>query len=541
VGDGPSGRVRVTALGRDEADAQFLSRLWRYAAYRDTAPAFFPTRRQQVEHEAYVELLARDRGVAVPQVLAAGTSRELAVLVEAMPEGVPLADLAHTKVTDAMLARIWAQVVTLHEARIAHGALDVDHIVVGARNQPTLVGFEAASTSVESEQLARDVAQLLGATATLVSPTRALRIARRAVGDETLEAALPHLQAPVMTGRTRGALDDGVLETLRESGAKAVHRDPPELRQLYRVHPRSIIMAVAALLAVGFLLSRIGDPAEFWDSVKSADWYYVALAFVLGMLTDLAFAIAFLGTVPIRISIWPATLLQSSMSFSNLAVPVAADVTMQIRFLQRQGLDLTSAVATGGVLSTVSEIIVQVGLLFLALWLAPDKIDFGNIETDQILVIALIAAFVIGVVVAIVFSIRSIRRSVVPAVARAARTVWQAVKTPEKLALLLVGNVMAQCFYAASLLACLAAFGESVSFWTLLAVNIGISVIASLVPLPGGGTAVSAIGLAGLLTAFGVPEPATAAAVLAHQLAVSYVPAIPGWFATRELLRRGWL
>jgi hypothetical protein len=26
--------------------------------------------------------------------------------------------------------------------------------------------------------------------------------------------------------------------------------------------------------------------------------------------------------------------------------------------------------------------------------------------------------------------------------------------------------------------------------------------------------------------------------VLAHQLAVSYVPAIPGWFATRELLRR---
>ena len=116
----------------------------------------------------------------------------------------------------------------------------------------------------------------------------------------------------------------------------------------------------------------------------------------------------------------------------------------------------------------------------------------------------------------------------------AARTVWEAVKTPGKLALLLVGNVAAQCFYAGSLLACLAAFGQSVSFWTLLALNIGISLIASLVPLPGGGTAVAAIGLAGMLTAFGVPESATAAAVLAHQLAVSYVPAIPGWFATRE-------
>ena len=149
--------------------------------------------------------------------------------------------------------------------------------------------------------------------------------------------------------------------------------------------------------------------------------------------------------------------------------------------------------------------------------------------------------FVIGVVLAVVFSVRRIRRAVVPAVTRAARTVWEAVKTPGKLALIIAGNVTAQCFYAGSLLACLAAFGESVNFWTLLALNIGIGMIASLVPIPGGGTTVSAIGLAGMLTAFGVPESATAAAVLAHQLAVSYVPAIPGWFATRELLRRGLL
>ena len=541
VGDTDTGRVRVTAIGRDEADAQFLARLWRYLAYRDTTPAFFPTRRQQVEYEAYVELLARDRGVDAPGVVAAGSTGGLAVLVEEMPTGATLGDLPRTKVTDALLGRIWAEAVALHEGRIAHGALDAGHVVIGARGQPSIVGFEAASTSVESGQLARDVAQLLGATATLVSPTRAVRAARRAIGNDALHEALPLLQPPVMTGRTRDALADGTLEKLRASGARALHRDEPELRQLFRVHPRSIVMAVAALVAVGFLLSRIGDPADFWASVKDASWEYVLIAFALGMLTDAAFAVAFLGTVPIRVALWPSVLLQSSMSFSNLAVPVAADVTMQIRFLQRQGLGLASAVAAGGVLSTVSEIIVQVGLLFLAIWLAPDSIDFGNIDTDQIVQIALVAVFVIGVAIAVIVSIRSIRRAVVPAVARAAATVWEAVKTPGKLALLIVGNVAAQCFYAASLLACLAAFGESVNFWTLLALNIGISTIASLVPIPGGGTAVSAIGLAGMLTAFGVPESATAAAVLAHQLAVSYVPAVPGWFATRELLRRGWL
>jgi undecaprenyl-diphosphatase len=214
---------------------------------------------------------------------------------------------------------------------------------------------------------------------------------------------------------------------------------------------------------------------------------------------------------------------------------------MQVRFLQKQGLDLPSAVATGGVLSSVSEIIVQLGLFFVALWLAPDSIDLGRIDTGQVVVVVLIVVFVLLVGVAVVFGVRRIRHAVLPPVARATRTVWDAVKTPSRLALLVFGNVAAQCFYAASLLACLAAFGQSVDFWTLLALNIGITTIASLVPIPGGGTAVSSVGLAGMLTAFGVDASAAAAAVLAHQLAVTYIPAIPGWFATNDLIRKGML
>ena len=114
----------------------------------------------------------------------------------------------------------------------------------------------------------------------------------------------------------------------------------------------------------------------------------------------------------------------------------------------------------------------------------------------------------IGVALAVVFGVRRIRHRVLPPVIRATRTVWDAVKTPSRLALLVVGNIVAQCLYAGSLLACLLAFGASVDFWTLLALNIGISTIASLVPIPGGGTAVSSVGLAGMLTAFGVPPAA---------------------------------
>jgi uncharacterized membrane protein YbhN (UPF0104 family) len=302
-----------------------------------------------------------------------------------------------------------------------------------------------------------------------------------------------------------------------------------------------LLMAVSALLAIGFLFSRIGDPAEFWESIKNASWGYVALAFFLGLATDVAFAVALLGTVPVRIGLWPVIELQSALSFANLAVPVAADAAMQVRFLQKNGLTLSESVATGGVLSTISEIIIQVSLFVIALWLAPDSIEFGKVDTTQVVVVVLGAIFLIGVAVAVVFSIRRIRRAVIPPVVQAARAMWHTVKSPSRLLLMFGGNIAAQCLYAASLLACLHAFGASLNFFTLLAVNIGIGLIASLVPLPGGGNAVSAIGISGIMVALGVPTAAATAAVLAHQLAVSYLPAIPGWFASNDLVRKGLL
>ena len=307
------------------------------------------------------------------------------------------------------------------------------------------------------------------------------------------------------------------------------------------MNPRRLLMAVGALIAIAVLLSRVGDPVEFWDSIRDANWAYVVLALGLGILTDVAYAIAFLGTVPVRIPLWPSIELQSSMSFSNLAVPVAADTAIQIRFLQKFGLDLPSTVATGGIFSTLSELIVQGALFGIAIWLSPDSINFGRIDTNQIVVVVLIVILLIGIGAAVTFSIRRIRRAVVPRIVRAASTVWDAMKSPTRVALLIFGNIAANCLYAASLLACLHAFGSSVDFWTLLAVNIGITLIASLVPFPGGGTAVSAVGISGLLVALGVPTAAATAAVIAHQLAVSYLPAIPGWFASNDLVRKGLL
>src|SRR3954470_19311011 len=103
---------------------------------------------------------------------------------------------------------------------------------------------------------------------------------------------------------------------------------------------------------------------------------------------------------------------------------------------------------------------------------------------------------------------------------------------------MLAGNAGAAVLYGLCLAACLAAFGQHPPIVTVLAINIAVGTLASLVPVPGGGTALASIGLAGAFVAIGVPRDAAVAAVLTNQLVVSYVPAIPGWMATRALMTR---
>ena len=93
VAQGADGPLRVVALGRDEADAQFLARMWRWIAYRDAAPTLFPTRRRQIEYEADVMRRAADGGARVPAVRWAGQQGSLALLVVDEVVGTPLRDV----------------------------------------------------------------------------------------------------------------------------------------------------------------------------------------------------------------------------------------------------------------------------------------------------------------------------------------------------------------------------------------------------------------------------------------------------------------
>ena len=73
TGRDPAGKpIELSVYGRDASDARVLAKLWRFCVYRDSGPTLILDRLQQVEHEAYLTLMAGRAGVLVPEVLAAG-------------------------------------------------------------------------------------------------------------------------------------------------------------------------------------------------------------------------------------------------------------------------------------------------------------------------------------------------------------------------------------------------------------------------------------------------------------------------------------
>ena len=544
-----AGPLRIKVIGRDEADAQFLAKLWRFIVYRDSGPRLAWTRLQQVEHEAYLQLIAREQGgVHVSRVVAAGTAGPRAALLVQRPvRGTRLSALPRDQVDQTLLEQVWEEVVRLHDdAHVVHGSLDADHVIVDAEG-PWLVGFAAGSSSGSRHQAAVDNAQLLAATAQIVGNERAVRAAAAALGTDAVLAALPLLQPSVLPRRARHLLGLGHgtarqrLNELREAGGAAIGVEAPELVQLERISRGNLAMAIGTLIAAGVLLADVGDPTDVWATMRHADGSWLLVALVLSFASNIGFALGLQGTVALRLPLWPTTELQVAMSFSNLAVPGIGGTGMQVRYLQKQGVDLPSAIAAGGLLATVGNLVAAVGLFGVALAVEPTRINLSLLPTGGLAELTLGVAAASGVAAAVISGIPRIRRAVMPPVIRAATTMWAALRSPRQLALLIGGNVLAALLAAWCLAACLLAFGGHISFWPLLAADVGVITIASTVPIPGGGTAVGTVGLTAVLVAFGVREDIAVATVLANQLIYFYLPAVPGWFATRHLARHDYL
>ena len=173
--DGP---LHVRVLGRDEADAQFMAKLWRFLLYKDGGPRLYMTRLEDVEHEAYTLLLAARSGVRVPEVVVTGTAGPgAALLVDRRPTGTRLADVDPADVSDAVLdERLAADQPLARRERRARRAQRQPHRAWWAVPSPSSTSPSRRAPRTRCGR-PTDVAELLVSTAGIVGDDRAIAAA----------------------------------------------------------------------------------------------------------------------------------------------------------------------------------------------------------------------------------------------------------------------------------------------------------------------------------------------------------------------------
>jgi len=304
---------------------------------------------------------------------------------------------------------------------------------------------------------------------------------------------------------------------------------------------RTWLMVGGTVLALAALLSQVPSLADLWATIRSADWWWIVAAIACTFGNKVGYALALMGSVSRRLPLARSVETLVAAAFSNLAVPGLGSTAVQVRYLQLQGVDMASAVAAGAVLANVANVIVQGTLFLVALVVSPHTFDLGNLDLNNMVQIVMLVVFLVGVLTAIVTCVDRLRQRVVPALRRGVDTIRGALCSPRQVVLLVVGNLCAALMSALCLWSCVRAYGDTVGYWQLLVANIIVGTVASLIPVPGGNTLVSAIGLSGALVAFGLPDTVAVAAVITQQLIATYLPGVPGWFATNDLLRHGYL
>ena len=550
--DPPGQRIGIAVYGRDAADARLLTKAGRFLLYRDSGPSLVVTRLQQVEHEAFLTMRAGQAGVAVPEIIQAGTAGPAkdALLVYRRPAGTALSEADPAGISDVALDDLYRQLLVLRRARIAHGAISGDALFAEPADQRVaLADFRNASASASPDQLDRDLAGAIAATAVALGAERAADAAARSLTPQMLEGALRHLHKPALDpafGRSlRGKR--GLLEDVRQRAARAKSIDVPKLVEPRRVSWPTLIMIIGTLIGGWALIGVLIDVSQSFDTVIGADWLWVIMAFVLSQLAYVASAAEGVGSVAGPLPLGRAVAVEVANAFSALAGGTAAVFATRVRFYQQQGYDATVALSSGAIMTTGSWIATTV-LFLCSLPFARGSIHIeaapqsgGN---SKLVWIILAVVVLVALVAGLVLVVPRLRRLAAEKVRPKVRDIWgnlkQVASSPRKLVLLVGGSFGRDLLVAMALSVSLRAFDDHVRLPVLIVVISLAAMIGGIAPVAGGIGVVEAGMILGL-TAAGVSEADATAAVFIQRLFSSYLPPIWGWATLVWMRKREYL
>lgn len=559
----PDGRrLLVKVYGRDAWDGQLLTSAWSSLSRRGESPSLGFSRVQQVEHEAFVTLLAEREGVPVLPVVAAGMATKRDALLVNEITGRRFSELGPDEIDDELLRGMWETVVRLHDLGIAHRQVDGDRFVVRPHGTPALGGFGRAETAAADAVMMADRAQLLVATALSVGPERAVVAAMDAIGTEALTAVLPLLQPAVLDRDTRRAVHEQGwnLDDLMQRCVDATGAEAPELEQIRRVTARSILtVALIGFLAYTLISAIAGIGIQtLIDELREADPVWLIAALLLSPFVQVWQAFSTMGASALDVRFGPVLMLQYAVQFIALAVPSsAARVALEVRFFQRNGVDAGGALSIG-LIDSVSGFAIQMLLILVITLSGLASLDLSSVGSSSgsssdgssgpgLLAIAVVLLVLGGIVALAVPRYRSAIKEAIPRYRQNLRAqmssgaaALRVLRSPMKLLMLFGGNLVAQIVLAIILGLCLRAFGQSASLAALILVNTFVSLFAGFMPVPGG-MGVAEAGYTAGLVALGIPNAVAVSTALTFRLVTFYLPPIWGTFGMRWLRQHSYV
>ncbi len=565
VATSPEGKTLLAKVyGRDAWDGQFLASIWSSLWHRGERPTLGFGRLQQVEHEAFVTLLAERSGMPVLPIVAAGMATARDALLVTEVTGRPLGSVDRPELDDELVRDIWRAMGSLHDLGVAHGQLDGERIVVRSDGTPAVGDFGGARVAASDGMMMADLAQVLVTTALVVGPDRAIAAAIDVIGKEAFAKVLPFLQPAVLDRDTRRAIRDRDwdLDDLMKRSTEVTGTEAPELEQIRRVTAKSIaIVALVAFLAYGLISALAGIGIQnLWDELKTAEVAWLIAALILAPISQIPQAFSTLGASLRDMLFVPVLMLQYAIQFIQLAVPSsAARVALEVRFFQRNGVDTGGALSIG-LIDSLSGFVIQIALILIITLSGLASLDLSSGSSSSSdssgsssssgpnLLLLAGMLLVVGVIVAL--TIPRYRAAIKTAIPRyrenlraqlaAGAKALRVLRSPSKVAMLFLGNLIAQLMLAMILGICLRAFGEHASFAGLVLVNTMVALFAGFMPVPGG-MGVSEAALTAGLVALGVPSAAAMSTAIAYRLVTFYLPPIWGSLATRWLKQHEYL
>lgn len=530
----------VTLRTPDERDADLLDRLYRGLRFRASEVGVaYATLKRRIEHEALVLVLAARAGVCAPEAVRIGTTEggsAFLVTTAAPTRPVTADDLRRPGVLDDL----WTQVRRMHHAGLAHRHLALESICIREDGRACLRGFDQAQTAPSERERARDLAQLLTETAVVVGVEPAVAAAVSAIGGDVVAPAIRMLQPLALppTSRARTAEVSGLLDDLRAHVERVTGAEAPDLEDLERIKPRTVVIVVASSIAFYSLLPQLANLEETVDAFGDAQPQWILASLMASGLTYLFAALSFQGAVADPLPFAPNLRSRLASSFAALVGPAGVGgFALTARFLQRVGVRPAEAGASVAV-NAIAGFAVHVTLLVaFVVWSGGSGIGGFSLPegSTMLLLIAAVVALAAIFVVA-----RPLRRKVMTplwvAIKVGASQIGRVFRSPARVAALFGGSMGVSLLYVAAVACAIEAFGGGLTLPQTGAAYLAAVALATLAPTPGGLGVLESAMIASF-TGFGLDGGVAVSATLTFRLVTFWLPILPGWAVMRWMER----